>query len=226
MIDIIEKGNQFLDKFEEDKKTGKERLNDIKSAVEQYTKAIALDCDQSLAYGNRAAAYNWLNEYDKAFADICRAIELDPSNGVYLFNRGVAYAEKENWSLAFNDFFDAVKADSSLKSILKKIYRHRYKNILADEFYILLQKFTAEYGKDVFNEENFRPLLLDFSNGEYKNDIKTLLGIIKQNIIKEFKKSKNPEAVRKRVLQIAINESGRIMDILCCLLLYDEYFGE
>jgi len=226
MIDIIEQGNQFLDKFEEDKKAGKERLNDIKSAVEQYTKAIAQGHDEALAYGNRAAAYNWLNEYDKAFADICRAIELDPSNGVYLFNRGVAYAEKENWSLAFNDFFDAVKADSSLKSIVKKIYRHRYKNILADDFYRLLQKFTAEYGKDVFNEENFRPLLLDFSNGEHKNDIKNLLRILEQNIFKEFKRSENPEAVRKRVLQITINQSGRIMDILCCLLLYDEYFVE
>jgi len=226
MIDIIEKGNQFLDKFEEDKKAGKERLNDIKSAVEQYTKAIALGCDQSLAYGNRAAAYNWLNEYDKAFADICCAIELDPSNGVYLFNRGVAYAEKENWNLAFNDFFDAVKADSSLKSIVKKIYRHRHKNILADDFYLLLQRFTTEYGKDIFNEENFRSLLLDFSCGEHKKDIKNLLHIMEKNILKEFKKSENPETVRKRVLQITINQSGRIMDILCCLLLYDDYFGE
>jgi len=226
MIDIIEQGNQFLDKFEEDRSTGKERLSDIKSAVEQYTKAIALGSDQALAFGNRAAAYNWLNEYDKAFDDICRAIELDPANGVYLFNRGVAYAEKENWELAFIDFFDAVKADSSLKSIVKKIYRHRYRKILADDFYHLLKKFTSEYGKDIFKEDNFRPLLLDFSNGEHKNDIKTLLYILKQNILKKFKKSENLEVVRKHILHITINESGRIMDILCCLLLYDGYFEE
>jgi len=223
---LVDKGNQFLDKFEEDKRAGKEQLNDIKSAVEQYTKAIALGCDQSLAYGNRAAAYNWLNEYDKAFADICRAIELDPHNGVYLFNRGVAYAEKENWTPAFIDFFDAIKADSSLKNIVIKIYRSHYKKILADEFYTLLRKFTAEYGKDIFGKENLRALLLDFSNGEYRNDIKTLLGIQKYNVLKEFKKRENPEMIRKRVLQITINESKRVIDILCCLLLFDVYFGE
>jgi len=224
MIDMIEEGNLLLDKYEEDTRAGKEQLSDIKAAVEHYTRAIALGRDQALAYGNRAAAYNWLNEYDKAFTDICRAIELDPSNGVYLFNRGVACAEKGNWEHAFNDFFDAVKADSSLKSIVKKIYRSRYKNILADEFYILLQKFTEENGKDIFGKENFRPLLLDFSNGEYKKDIHSLLRILEQNILKEFRKNENPEAVRKRVLQLTVNESGRMVDILCCLLLYDVFF--
>jgi len=224
MIDIIEQGNQFLDKFEEDKKAGKERLNDIKSAVEQYTRAIALGCDHALAYGNRAAAYNWLNKYDKAFADICRAIELDPSNGVYLFNRGVAYAEKGNWERAFHDFLGAVKADPSLKGTVKKIYKSRFKKTLADEFYILLHNFTAQYGKDILGKENFRPLLLDFSNGEYKKEINTLLRILEQNILREFKGSENPEAVRKRVMQISANESGRMMDILCCLLLYDDRF--
>jgi len=226
MMEIIEKGNFLLDKFEEDTGVGRERLSDLRNAVEYYTRAITLGCGEAEAYGNRAAAYNWLSEYDKAFADICRAIELEPSNGVYLFNRGVSYAEKENWERAFIDFFDAIKSDSSLREIVGSLYEHRFKKIRADGFYRMLQNFTAEFGKDIFEEKNFRPLLLDFSKGEYRQDIKTLMRILELNILKEFKRNESPEAVRKRVFKMTTNESGRMMDILCCLLLYDDIFEE
>ena len=109
---LIDSGNLLLDKYERERQVSWEKTSDLKSAVEYYTKAIDLGCEEPAAYGNRAAAYNWLNDYDKAFTDICRAIELDPSDGVYLFNRGVAYAEKEKWEPAFNDFFEAIKTYS------------------------------------------------------------------------------------------------------------------
>ena len=236
MNEWIAEGSLLLDKYERDKKTGGELLSDLRNAVTNYTKAIDLGCREAEIYGSRAAAYNWLNDYKEAFADICRAVELDPSNGVYRFNRGIAYAEKEDWERAFLDFFEAIKTYSSanceqpellkINQMAKIIYKFRFKKILEDKFYILLQKFIAEYGKDIFGKEAFRPILLDFLNGEYKKEVKALLYVLEQNILDEFKKGENPEAARKRVMRISKDYSGHITHILCCLLLYDDFFME
>ena len=243
MNELIAEGSLLLDKYEREKKTGGELLSDLRNAVTYYTRAIDLGCRGAEIYGNRAAAHNWLKDYNEAFADICRAIELDPSNGVYLFNRGIAYAEKEDWERAFIDFFEAIKIYSSanceqselLKIIetAKIIYKFRFKKVFEDKFYILLLKFIAEYGKDIFCKKTLRPLLLDFAVGENKKDIKILFNIHERNILEEFRVSENPEAERKRVMQI-IDDSypfrkdniGRVIDILCCLLLYDDFFKE
>lgn len=233
---MILEGGLLLDKFEKEKRAGRELLSDIKAAIVHYTKAIELGCREAEAYGNRAAAYNWLNDYGSAFADICRAIELDPVNGGYLFNRGIAYAEKEDWENAFSDFFNAIKIYSAvnheeseinkIKRTAKIIYQWRFKKILEDKLYLLLQNFCAEYGKDIFYKETFRPLLLDFLCGEYKKEAKALLGILEQNIFDEFRGGENPEAARKRVMQTAKDYPVRVIDILCCLLFYDNFFGE
>jgi tetratricopeptide (TPR) repeat protein len=236
MNELILEGNLLLDKYEKDKRAGRELLSDIKDAIVRYTRAIELGCREAEAYGKRAAAYNWLNNYESAFADICRAIELDPENGGYLFNRGIAYAEKEDWENAFSDFFNAIETYSTvdheeseldkIKSTAKIIYQWRFKKIFEDKFYLLLQNFCGEHGKDIFYRETFRPLLLDFASGEYKKEVKALLGILEQSIFVKFKESENPEAARKRIMQISKDHPGHITDILCCLLLYDDFFGE
>ena len=236
MNELISEGSLLLDKYEKEKRAGRELLSDIKAAIVHYTKAIELGCREAEAYGKRATAYNWLNDYESAFADICRAIELDPDNGGYIFNRGIAYAEKEDWENAFFDFFNAIKTYSTvnheeyelnkIKRTAKIIYQWRFKKILEDKLYLLLQNFCTEYGKDIFYKKTFRPLLLDFLNGEYKKEVKALLGILEQNIFDEFKESENPEAARKRIMQISKDHPGHITDILCCLLLYNDFFGE
>ena len=65
--------------------------NELDSAVEGYTKAIALDPQDAEAYGNRGHAYYDKGDYDRAIADYDQAIALDPQDAEAYYNRGVAY---------------------------------------------------------------------------------------------------------------------------------------
>src|SRR3989338_6791372 len=50
------------------------------SAIEAYTKAIALDPNDALAYNNRGAAYANKGQYDRAIEDYNKAIALNPND--------------------------------------------------------------------------------------------------------------------------------------------------
>jgi type II secretory pathway predicted ATPase ExeA/tetratricopeptide (TPR) repeat protein len=60
-------------------------------AIEQASKAIALDPGLASPYINRAWAYSETGSYDKAIADCSTALKIDPKNALAYNNRGLAY---------------------------------------------------------------------------------------------------------------------------------------
>jgi len=72
------------------------RVGLFDNAIEQFGKAIAINPDFSLAYGNRGVAYAILGDFDRALKDIDRAIELDRNYAEAYFVRGNIHLRKGN----------------------------------------------------------------------------------------------------------------------------------
>ena len=81
------------------------------SAIEAYTKAIALDPNDALAYNNRGAAYANKGQYDRAIEDFNKAIALNPNLAQAYYNRGAAYADKGQYDRAIEDYNKAIALD-------------------------------------------------------------------------------------------------------------------
>ena len=71
----------------------KAEAKDDYGAIADYTKAIELDPNYTLAYSNRGVSKADLNDYYGAIADYTKAIELDPNYSNAYTNRGI---NKEN----------------------------------------------------------------------------------------------------------------------------------
>jgi len=78
--------------------------NEHDSAIEVYTKAIALDPHNVKAYNNRGNAYGKKGQYDRAIEDYNKAIALNPNLAQAYGNRGLAYYKKGNMGRAISDF--------------------------------------------------------------------------------------------------------------------------
>ena len=72
--------------------------DELDSAIEGYTKAIALDPQDAEAYGNRGLAYYGKGDYDQAIADLSQAIALDPQDAEAYCDRGNAYRRRVTWT--------------------------------------------------------------------------------------------------------------------------------
>jgi PQQ-dependent catabolism-associated CXXCW motif protein len=84
---------------------------DYQRAIRDYDEAIRLDPKFSVAYGNRALAYNSLGQFDRAIQDYGEAIGLDPKSASLFNNRGVAYSNKRDYDRAMKDFEQAIALD-------------------------------------------------------------------------------------------------------------------
>ncbi|MBR6669176.1 MAG: tetratricopeptide repeat protein [Ruminococcus sp.] len=62
---------------------------EYKKAIDQYTKAIAIDPKRASAWYNRAVSYFKLGNFEKMIKDMDKAIELEPDNEKYIFERNV-----------------------------------------------------------------------------------------------------------------------------------------
>jgi len=60
-------------------------------AIKDYTAAIGIKADFTVAYENRATGYYRLGRYDAALADYTTAITLDPDYAIAYQNRAWAY---------------------------------------------------------------------------------------------------------------------------------------
>ena len=72
--------------------TAHERRGDFDAAIEDYTRAIAIDRDYANAYSNRSYAYFRKGEASRALEDADRAIALDSRLAMAHVNRGHALA--------------------------------------------------------------------------------------------------------------------------------------
>jgi len=92
------------------------KTNQFADAVKYYTAAIDLDNQNSIYYGNRAAAYSKLNDFQNAIKDCEKAIEIDPKYAKAYGRMGLAYASLEQHEQAIKAFKKAVELDPTNES--------------------------------------------------------------------------------------------------------------
>src|SRR5262249_38918817 len=76
------------------------RTEDLRAAVEAYSKAIAIDPNYNGAWCQRGFLHRRLGQRDKALDDFSRAIALVPLHGSALFGRAEIYGEMGQWDKA------------------------------------------------------------------------------------------------------------------------------
>jgi tetratricopeptide (TPR) repeat protein len=81
----------------------------MQEAISDFSKAIILKPDWTLAYNNRGATYARMGEYDEAIKDFTKAIESDPSNRLAYRNRALAYKKLGQPLKAETDFSGFLK---------------------------------------------------------------------------------------------------------------------
>ncbi len=59
----------------------------FEEAIEDYTKAVALNPRHCRAFYNRAFSYDRLQQFEAAIADYSRALEIEPTNATAFHNR-------------------------------------------------------------------------------------------------------------------------------------------
>lgn len=84
-------------------------LKQYKEAVENYTRAIQLQANNSIFYNNRGCSYDNLGEYNKAISDYNVAIAIGPLNAVFYYNRGHSYDKLEEYDKAISDYTRAIE---------------------------------------------------------------------------------------------------------------------
>ena len=86
-----------------------ENWSSIEEAVDDFTRAVALNPDYAWAVAERGKTYRKMGEYDKALADFDQAIELKPDYNWALAGRGETYrliGEKEKALADFDQALD------------------------------------------------------------------------------------------------------------------------
>lgn len=82
-------------------------------AIQEYTLAIEIEKNYSLAYYNRAITERSIERLDEALADYTKAYQLDPTDADSLNNRGSIYFQKSLFTLAAADFTKSIELDST-----------------------------------------------------------------------------------------------------------------
>jgi tetratricopeptide (TPR) repeat protein len=80
-------------------------------AIADFTQAIRLDLNSSIAYRERGVLYDYKGDYDQAMADYNQAIRLNPNYALAYNNRGIAYKAKGEYDRAIADFTQAIRLD-------------------------------------------------------------------------------------------------------------------
>ena len=95
----IEYFNQGVEKY---------RAENYLGAIDDYTKALKIDPQDSDAYYNRGLAKYDLEDYQGAIDDYNNAIEIDPQHDHAYHNRGVAKFYLQDYQGACDDWRKAV----------------------------------------------------------------------------------------------------------------------
>ncbi|MBE8950626.1 MAG: tetratricopeptide repeat protein [Quinella sp. 3Q1] len=85
----------------------------LKLAIDEYSKAIELNPNLAEAYdgrGNVYKHYRYLKQYERAIQDFNKAIELNPNQLNYYIHRGLAYMDGlKQYEQAIQDFSKAIQ---------------------------------------------------------------------------------------------------------------------
>jgi len=82
---------------------------DYDRAIADYTAAIQLNLNESIAFNNRGNTYKAKGDIDRAIADFSQALRINPRSAVAYFNRGVAYSLRRDFDRALADLNEAIR---------------------------------------------------------------------------------------------------------------------
>jgi Flp pilus assembly protein TadD len=77
---------------------------DMQSALDDFTSAIALDPNHTAAYSNRGLIQSRLSDYQSAVEDLNKAVELHSTYAAAYYNRGLAKGMLADYGGALEDF--------------------------------------------------------------------------------------------------------------------------
>jgi len=149
--------------------------NNLKDAIENYSKLIENNPNSGDLYEKRGNAKNELQDYDGAIEDFDKAIELNPDSAYLYEQRGDAKSSLESFYGAISDhYYDAIidyNKAIELGSRNKEIYNKRgeLKSILSDyreaiDDFIMAMDLDPEFVQAQENLEEAKTWLNDFNN--------------------------------------------------------------
>ncbi|CAG0896609.1 unnamed protein product, partial [Darwinula stevensoni] len=91
------------------------------AAADHYTKAIELDGNNAVYYGNRAAAFCKLDRYQDAISDCEKSLQLDPKYSKAYGRMGLAYLHLNNAGKARECFHKALQLEPNNETYLNNL---------------------------------------------------------------------------------------------------------
>jgi len=79
------------------------KQKDQEAAMKEFSTAIEIDPDYSLAYYNRALIYYRNGDFGSSLSEYNKAIELDPNNPYWTYERGFLHLQLGYREKAIND---------------------------------------------------------------------------------------------------------------------------
>ena len=83
----------------------------FQGAIDEYSKAIALDARHFKALFNRGFSYDKTGRYDLALDDYTAALDVEPGNSYAHYNRGITKDRKGDYVGAVTDFTTAINLE-------------------------------------------------------------------------------------------------------------------
>ena len=78
-------------------------------AIEDFSRAIALDSTNALTYFNRAILRTQIGDYNRALDDYNRVAFYSPNNVLVYYNRAALYAQLGDYEAAIRDYSRAIE---------------------------------------------------------------------------------------------------------------------
>ena len=101
------------------KARSKTRANDFQAAIDDYSKAIALDKELDDAYYERALVKRELGLFDEALADFDKALGLDEFFLVANMQKATVYIELKKYELALQELNRIIKVNEKYPKVLE-----------------------------------------------------------------------------------------------------------
>ena len=87
------------------------KKGDLKEAMTDFNKAIAIDPDYLFSYDDRGLIYAKEGRFTEAIDEYNKALKINPNYPMIYFNRGVSYASLNKNVLAMSDLNKAIELD-------------------------------------------------------------------------------------------------------------------
>lgn len=108
---IISKPKSNLEEAENYYESGqkKQKSEDYRGAVDDFTKSIQLKPNSGKFYSSRGSAKQELKDYQGAVTDFTEAIRIDPFYAYFYYNRGRVKEEMKDYQGAMYDYNEAIR---------------------------------------------------------------------------------------------------------------------